>query len=164
MNEQQAPPPFMVVFKLNEGYVLDYGAYTVALTSPADLAKRVQSVAEQSEVGFRDPDPVQVSSPHPGPSPLAAPPSPELREATAVPSALERVGDQDGVVPTIQLETEWENVRKMIAFMAAGFDSSGKAFTRKEWDYGVAQFAPHVDPKEAEFELSEFLGSLHDDE
>jgi hypothetical protein len=152
-NEPQPAPPFMLVFKLTEGYVLDYGSYTVALTNPVDLAKRVQAVAEQSEVGFQGA--VPVASPAINmPVVQAVPPTPELIEATAVPT----------VVPTATLEGEWENVRKMMAFMAAGFDATGRVFTRSDWDHALPIFAPHVDPKEAEFELSEFLGSLHDDD
>lgn len=159
VDEQRPAPPFMLIFKLTEGYVLDYGSYTVALTNPADLAKRVQSVAEQSEVGFQAPTTsVQLSDMSGAP----VGPTPELIAATAVPSATKAA--PGGVVPTNQLEGEWGNVRQLIAFMAAGFDSNGKAFTRKNWDDALPMFAPHVDPKEAEFELSEFLGEMHGDD
>jgi hypothetical protein len=153
-NEPQPAPPFMLVFKLTEGYVLDYGSYTVALTNPVDLAKRVQAVAEQSEVGFQMQGQVPPKDLRPGLDYPAPGPTPELIEATAVPT----------VVPTATLEGEWENVRKMMAFMAAGFDATGRMFTRSDWDGALPIFAPHVDPKEAEYELSEFLGSLHDDD
>lgn len=160
VDQPQQAAPFMLVFKLTEGYVLDYGSYTVALTNPADLAKRVQDVAEQSEMGFQA-SIAPPLDPRTG-QPSATPPTPELMEATAVPAAAPN-GRTPGVVPTTSLDGEWTNVRQMIAFMAAGFDTNGKSFTRAEWDAALPMFAPHVDPKEAEFELSEFLSSLHED-
>jgi hypothetical protein len=147
------PDAFLMIAKLNEGYVLQYGGgYTVAVTNPSDLAKRVQEVAERSEVGFQP----TVSGAVPTPQ-RSNPPTPELIQATAVPSA-------DRVVPTTTLEQEHANVRKMIAFMAAGFDENGKVFTRKDWDAALPIFAPHVNQAEAEFELSEFLSEMHPEE
>jgi hypothetical protein len=158
--ELQQPDAFLVVAKLNEGYVLQYGGdYTVAVTNPSDLAKRVQEVAERSEVGFQVPMSEQFPPTHLRPNiDYPAPgPTPELMQATAVPSA-------DQVVPTVTLEQEWSNVRKMIAWTFAGFDEQGRAFTRKDWDAALPIFAPHVDPKEADFELSEFLSEMHPEE
>jgi hypothetical protein len=159
--EQQDLPPFMVVLKLTEGYVLQYGGgYTVALTSPADLSTRVKDVAEQSEVGFQSAV-TPPMDPRTG-VPISTPPSPELIEATAVPAAVPQTMPK-GVVPTQNLEMEWANVRRMIAWMAVGFNENGLAFGRKEFDAALPMFAPHVDPKEAEYELSEFLAELHED-
>lgn len=158
-NEPQQAAPLLLVYKLTEGYVLDYGAYTVALTSPVDLAKRVQEVAEQSEVGFQSHEPELVPTPQKMPGQSL---TPELIEATAVPTVSSP--RLPGVVPTNQLEGEWGNVRKMIAFFAGGYDTNGHVFGRKEWDAALSHFAPHVDPKEAEFALGEFLESMHPDD
>lgn len=158
--QDQGIPPFIVIVKLHEGYVLNIQGYTIAVTNAADLGQRVAEVAAQSEVGFHEPQTdisdtvVQVQGP-----PVQTPPPMDVQETA---HALQPVSD--GVVPTTALETEWRNVRQMIAFMAAGFDSKGRAFLRKDWDNALPIFAPHVDPKEAEFELSEFLSELHDDE
>lgn len=147
---QNAEPrgPDIAIYRLSEGFILDAQGYTVALTNAADLAARVEDIAGKGEVG--------LSVAEPAPAPTPQPVTPELREATNVPSAL--------APTTASLETQWNNVRQLIAFMAAGFDTNGKAFGRREFDAALPMFAPNVDPKEAEFELSEFLAGLHDDE
>lgn len=161
--QQQGEMPFMVVLKLHEGYVLNISGYAVAITRAEELARRVGEVAAQSEVGFQSPQPqpetdisdtIQVKQGPPSPPPM------DVQETASVLQA----ASQDTVVPTASLEAEWANVRQMIAFMAAGADTNGKAFTRKEWDAALPMFAPHVDPKEAEFELSEFLADLHEED
>jgi hypothetical protein len=165
--EQQQAQPTMMVFRLSEGFVLDYGGYTVALTNADDLGERVRTVAKEmtGEVGFKPPE-AETSQPAPQVVRHSAPEPPptNLKEATAIPTGLEMVRDQDaGVVPTAQLETEWANARRMIAYMAAGFDNNGKEFNRKMFDAALPMFAPHLDPKEVEFELGEFLASLHEE-
>jgi hypothetical protein len=161
--QQQAELPFMVVAKLNEGYVLSVQGYGIAITNAEDLARRVGEIAASTEVGFQSPQPqpehdisdtIQVQQ---------GPPPPPQMDVQATAQTLQ-AASQDAVVPTANLEAEWANVRQMIAFMAAGADTNGKAFTRKEWDAALPIFAPHVDPKEAEFELSEFLSEMHDDD
>lgn len=159
MVEQQDNQPFMIVVKLHEGYVLNVQGYAIAITNAADLAARVGEVAAQSEGGFQTP-PVetditatvtQVQGPPPAPSPS------EVASVFAPPP-------QQDVASQTDLDMEWTNVKQMMAFLAAGFDPTGKVFTRREWDAALPMFAPHVDPKEAEFALSEFLSELHDDE
>jgi hypothetical protein len=159
--QQQGEMPFMVVVKLHEGYVLNVQGYAIAITRAEELARRVGEVAAQSEVGFQSAAPetdisdtIQVKQ---------GPPSPPPMDVQATAQTLQ-AASQDTVVPTASLEAEWANVRQMIAFMAAGADTNGKAFTRKEWDAALPIFAPHVDPKEAEFELSEFLADLHEED
>lgn len=142
--------PDIAIVRLNEGFVMDYLGYTTAHTNADDLAERVRAVAAQGELG--------LSVPEPAPGPTPQPVTPELREATAVPSATQ-VGPAQGLTR----EQEWENARKLIAFMAAGFDTNGKAFLRTDFDKALPLFAPNLDPKEVEFELGEFLASLHDE-
>jgi hypothetical protein len=142
--------PDIAIVRLNEGFVMDYLGYTTAHTNADVLAERVRSVASQGEPGLGVPEPTPGATPQPV--------TPELREATAVPSA-STIAPATGLA----LDAQWENVRKLIAFMAAGFDTNGKVFTRADFDKALPLFAPHVDPKEAEFELGEFLASLHED-
>lgn len=139
------------IVRLNEGFVMDYQGYTTAHTNADDLAERVRQVASTTDTGLQ--------GAVPDAEPRGEVVTPELREATAVPSAASL-----GVVPTASLETEWANARKLIAFMAAGFDTQGKMFTRKDFDAALPVFAPHINPKEVEYELSEFLAGLHEDD
>lgn len=144
--------PDITIVKLNEGFVLWYGGgYSVALTTADDLAKRVHEVALKLEGNISEAQPVTPSRTS---APVDVGVSPDLRERTAV-AAVSSQG--------MSLSQEWENVEKLMAFFAAGFDTNGKVFTRKEWDAALPVFAPHVDPQEAEARLGEFLAELHDD-
>jgi hypothetical protein len=163
---RQGEMPFMVILKLHEGYVLNVQGYGIAITNADDLAKRVGEVAAQSEAGFQSAQPAVAERDIsdsvfavPGP-----PPGAEPRPIDVVETAAALQPQADGVVPTASLESEWQNIRRMMAFMVAGFDTNGKAFTRKEWDAALPIFAPHVDPKEAEFALSEFLSEMDGDD
>jgi hypothetical protein len=160
MSAETESRPDIAIVRLNEGFVMDYLGYTTAHTNADDLAERVRQVASQGEVGLREPaatppPPQQVVTP----APHEPVPSPDLRAATAVPSAATLAP-----ATNLSLAQQWANIGKLNAFMAAGFDTQGKMFTREMWDKALPMFAPNVDPKEAEFQLGEFLGSLHDDE
>lgn len=155
--------PLIAVFQLNEGFILDHRGYAIAVTSPEDLAARVGRIAADSTSVFQEPQTVEEAVatelnreplPH---SSVASHASPE-----EVAAALRPVS-QD-VVPTAELETEWNNARQMMTWMAAGFDGKGRTFTRKEFDAALPLFAPHLNPAEVEFEFGEFLSELHEDE
>jgi hypothetical protein len=148
MTAEQMRPDIAIV-RLNEGFVMDHLGYTTAHTNADDLAERVRQVAAQGDAGLAVPEPT--------PTPTQQAVTPELREATAVPAA---------VAPATNLSeaVQWDNARKLIAFMAAGFDANGKMFTRADFDKALPMFAPTIDHKAVEFELGEFLAGLHDDE
>lgn len=143
----------ILISRLNEGFVLWYGGYTVALTTAEDLAARVLTVAKGlAGETVESPAPVQTVEAVASRPSRSVPPSRELKESTAVP-----------IANNLSLEQQWQNVEKLMAFFGAGFDSNGRVFTRAHWDYALPKFAPNVDPAEAEARLGEFLAELHDD-
>ncbi len=157
--------PDIVVYKLTEGFVMTYGGgYSVALSTSEQLAARVLEVGAKMEGrGFEVPKEKSATAttvqfntgeaPTPAP-PKNAPPNAPLKEATNIPTP----------ATNLSIEQQWENVQKLMAFFAAGFDSNGNMFTREMWDEALPIFAPQVDPKEAEALLGEYLAELHDDD
>lgn len=152
--------PDIAVFRLTEGFVLTYGGgHSVALTNADDLAERVRVVA--SEVGFEVPTPEYGPTSQVVEPALSEPELPITREQirqALTPPAMPRPQ------PNLSLEQQWNNARQLFAFFAAGFYPNGRAFTRTEYDAALPVVAPNLDPKEVEFELGEFLASLHDDD
>lgn len=153
--------PDIAIVRLNEGFVMDYLGYTTAHTNADDLAERVRQVASKGEAGFQPGNDVAGSGLNGDAQVAGAAQLSEERRAVA-----QVVAPASAVAPATgqTLTQQWENVQKLIAFFAAGFDTNGKAFGRAEWDAALPMFAPHVDPKEAEAALGEFLAELHDDD
>lgn len=160
-NEQQMP--LIAVFQLNEGFILDHRGYAIAVTSAEDLARRVGEIAGAATSVFQAPATVEEAvAQHLDREPQHSSVPSSVASPQEVAAALAPTS-QDAVVPTAALETEWANARKMMAWMVAGFDGSGKAFTRKEFDAALPMFAPHLSPSEVEFEFGEFLSELQED-
>lgn len=56
------------------------------------------------------------------------------------------------------------NLNQINSWLGAGYRPDGMAFSRREWDEALADFAPNLNPREAEAILGEYLGSIKFDE